>query len=138
MKKYILILSLTLGITSTIYSQDKYFTRTGTLSFYSETPIENIEAENNQASAILDIQTGEIAVSAQMIGFEFEKALMQEHFNENYIESDKFPKATFKGKILNYSGAPDDSETTEVTVEGVLTLHGVSKDISTTGTLSKA
>jgi len=113
-------------------AQSKFFTRNGTISFFSKTPMENIEAVNNQSSAIFDTEKGEIAVSAQMKGFEFEKALMQEHFNENYVESDKFPTATFKGSIRDYNKAIFKSnEEKQVVLDGDMTMHGVTKHIST-------
>ena len=138
MKKSILLSIPLFLIAAHLFGQGKYFTRTGTISFFSETSVENIEAVNNQVSSILDTGTGEIAISAQMIGFEFEKALMQEHFNENYVESEKFPKTTFKGKIMNYSELPDMmKEERQVQVEGELTVHGVTRSIKTVGTLKK-
>jgi polyisoprenoid-binding protein YceI len=119
-----------------LFGQGKYFTRTGTISFFSETSIENIEAVNNQVSSILDTGTGELAISAQIMGFEFEKALMQEHFNENYMESEKYPKATFKGKIMNYSKLPEMiNEERKVQVEGELTIHGITRPVETAGTI---
>ena len=138
MKKLFSTIIITIFTFYYAYAQDKYFTRTGTLSFFSETPMENIEAVNNQVSSILDVQTGDLAVSAQMIGFEFEKALMQEHFNENYIESEKYPKTTFKGHILNYTGLPADDNEVAVEVDGELTIHGVTKVIKTAGQIIKS
>jgi len=138
MKKSIFILFAGILISHVVFAQDKYFTRNGTLSFFSKTPMENIEAKNNQTSCIFDTETGDIAVSAQMKGFEFEKALMQEHFNENYVESHKFPKATFKGKIVNFSSISLSANSpVEMKVVGVLVVHGVDKEIRTSGTLTK-
>jgi len=118
-------------------AQSKFFTRNGTISFFSKTPMENIEAVNNQSSSVFDTEKGEIAVSAQMKGFEFEKALMQEHFNENYVESEKYPTATFKGSIKNYNkSAFKVNEENLVDIEGDLTLHGVTKHISTTAKIT--
>lgn len=117
-------------------AQNRFFTRTGTIRFFSETPMENIEAINNQTSSVFDVESGEIAVSAQMKGFEFEKALMQEHFNENYVESGKFPTATFKGNIKNYDKSKikvDESQTVEI--EGDLTMHGETKRINSQATI---
>jgi len=100
--------------------------------------MENIEAKNHQTSCIFDTETGDIAVSAQMKGFEFEKALMEEHFNENYVESHKFPKATFKGKIANFSALSLSTDSpTKVEVNGTLNVHGVDKEIIGTGLLTK-
>jgi polyisoprenoid-binding protein YceI len=98
--------------------------------------MEDIDAKNKTVAAVLDTKTGALQFSALMKGFEFPKALMQEHFNENYIESDKYPKAEFKGSITNnqeINYAKDGTYPAQVS--GKLTLHGVTKDITTTGTL---
>ena len=132
MKVKILVSFALLICSSMAFAQSKFFTRSGTISFFSKTPMENIKAVNNQSSAIFDTEKGEIAVSAQMKGFEFEKALMQEHFNENYVESDKFPAATFKGIIKDYNKSSfKTDEEKVVNLEGDLTMHGVTKHIST-------
>lgn len=109
----------------------KFITRNGHISFYSEAPLENIEAHNYQASSIIDTETGDIVFTLLIKGFEFEKALMQEHFNEKYLESDQFPKSTFEGVITNI----DEVDLTqmgkhEVNVKGELTIHGVTKEVS--------
>jgi hypothetical protein len=81
----------------------KFMTKNGYIGFYSHTPVEDIKADNNQVASVLDVSTGEIAFQVLIKSFQFEKALMQEHFNENYLESDKFPRSTFSGKITNIS-----------------------------------
>ncbi|MBA4322227.1 MAG: YceI family protein, partial [Odoribacter sp.] len=81
----------------------KYMTKNGFIGFFGHTPMEDIKADNNQVSSILDISTGELVFQALIKSFHFERALMEEHFNENYLESDKFPKSGFKGKITNLS-----------------------------------
>jgi polyisoprenoid-binding protein YceI len=133
MKTLALIVSLlisTLGV-----AQTKYMTRTGHISFLSDAPKEKIEAQNYQVSSILT-STGEIVFKVPVKSFEFKQALMQDHFNENYMESDKFPQASFKGKILNMDkiDLKKDGKQT-VDVEGDLTIHGVTKKISTKATL---
>lgn len=115
-------------------SQERYLTKNGKITFFSSATIENISAENNQVLSIVDASNGKMAISILMKSFQFEKALMQEHFNENYVESDKFPKATFKGEILNFSAIKDS---TRVIVKGMLTVHGVSKEISIESTINK-
>ncbi len=114
----------------------KWMTRMGKISFYSSTPVENIEAVNNQISALLETQTGDVAFVVPIRGFKFEKALMQEHFNENYMESEQFPKATFKGTIVEYEKV-DFTKYGKyiVTVKGQLTIHGVTKFVTITGAL---
>jgi polyisoprenoid-binding protein YceI len=113
----------------------KYMTKTGFIRFFSETPIETIQADNKQVNAAFDTQTGDLVFKVLMKSFMFEKALMQEHFNENYVESDKFPNATFQGKVANLS-AVDFSKTGtyDVNIEGDLTIHGVTRKISEKGT----
>ncbi len=131
-----LFITLALFLSLTTIAQDKFFTRTGHIWFFSSTPVEDIEAHSRQVSSILDVSTGEIVYSLQMRSFEFEKALMEEHFNENYVESDKFPKATFKGKIMNFDDINlSEDGTYEVVVAGDLTIHGVTNSVETEGTL---
>jgi YceI-like domain len=119
-----------------ITAQSKLFTKTGSISFFSKTNVENISAKNNKVLSVWEMATGNIEFSVLMKGFEFEKALMQEHFNENYVESDKFPKATFKGIIENsktVSLVTNNSYTLKVT--GTLTMHGVTKPVTTSTTI---
>jgi hypothetical protein len=114
----------------------KYMTKNGFIGFYSHTPMEDIKADNNQVAGVLDISTGDIVFQALIKSFHFDRALMEEHFNENYMESDKFPKSIFKGKISNLPAVNfSKNGTYEVTVEGDLTIHDVTKKISTKGTL---
>ena len=107
--------------------QERFLTKKGMISFFSETPIENIEAQNNQVLSIVDATSGKMAIAILMKSFMFKKALMQEHFNENYVESDKYPKATFKGDILNFDAVSETASLLKV--KGILTIHGVSKEI---------
>lgn len=120
-----------------VMSAQKYFTKTGHISFYSDTPLEKIEGHNKSSNCVLDVATGKLEVATLVKGFQFEKALMQEHFNENYMESDKFPKAVFKGQIDNYSKL-DISKNGKVTVKvsGDLTMHGVTKKVTTDAVVS--
>lgn len=114
----------------------KYMTRNGYIGFFSHTPLEDIKADNNQVASVLDITTGDIVFQVLIKSFDFEKALMEEHFNENYLESEKFPKSTFTGKILNLSDVDfSKNGTYDVTVEGDLTIHGVTNKVSAKGTI---
>jgi len=118
-------------------SAQRYITKNGHIKFYSETPMETIEANNKQVNSALDIETGDFVFKVLMKSFDFEKALMQEHFNENYVESDKYPNTTFKGKVLNISSFDFTTDNTfEVVVEGELEMHGETKQISEKGTLT--
>ncbi len=116
--------------------QEKFFTKSGKISFFSSTSLEDIEAINKAVSVILDAQSGELRFSMLIKGFEFKKALMQEHFNRDYMESDKFPKSAFKGEIINNSAVNySQNGSYPVTVKGSLTIHGVTKDVQTAGNL---
>jgi polyisoprenoid-binding protein YceI len=112
----------------------KFMTKNGYIGFFSHTPLEDVKADNNQVASILDASTGEIVFQVLMKSFKFEKALMEEHFNENYVESDKFPKSTFKGKIGNLSDVSfTKTGTYKITVNGELFMHGVTQNISAPG-----
>ena len=134
--KHLLAATMLLACTYATQAQERYFTRTGTIAFFSETPMENIEAHNYKVTSVWDATTGAVEFAALIKAFEFEKALMQEHFNENYMESSTFPKATFKG---TFSGVTADQlkkpGTYQVDVKGDLTIHGVTKPVATTGTV---
>ena len=115
----------------------KVYTKNGSVSFFSTSPLENISASNNQVMSVLNLSTGDLQFSVLIKSFHFKKSLMEEHFNENYMESDKYPKASFKGKINDLSKAnftKDGVYTVEVS--GDLTMHGVTNKISTTGTIT--
>ena len=121
-------------VINTTKAQDRFLTKSGSVTFFSSAPMEDIKADNNQVLSIVDASSGKMAISILMKSFLFEKALMQEHFNENYVESDKFPKATFKGTIINF----DDIESnTKVNVKGIITIHGKSKEIVIPANISK-
>ena len=132
----ILLIAGFLFIAVASQAQDKYFTKSGKINFYSVTPLEDIEAKNKSAVAVLDTKTGALQFSVLIKGFEFEKEEMQEHFNEHYLESDKYPKAEFKGQVLNNALIDyKKSGSYPVQVKGLLTLHGVTKEVQTTGTI---
>ncbi|MDR6193925.1 YceI family protein [Siphonobacter sp. SORGH_AS_0500] len=112
-----------------------FITQTGETSFFSKTPMENISAVNKKVGSVLNTQTGEIVVRMTMTDFSFPNKLMQEHFNENYVESEKYPYAMFRGKIqpipdLNKPGTYD------VSAVGTFDLHGVKKERTLNGKLT--
>ncbi|MFM2327543.1 MAG: hypothetical protein RIR31_1745 [Bacteroidota bacterium] len=121
-----------------VNAQNIYMTKTGKVSFYSRAKsLEKVEADNNEVSSILNTQTGDLVFAILVKSFHFESALMEEHFNENYVESNKFPKSTFKGKISNLSLVNFTKDGAyPVTVEGDLTLHGVTKKMTSTGSIT--
>ena len=137
MLKRSLLAGFTLLFSIVLHAQDRYYTKTGKIEFFSKSPMEDIEARNKSVAAVLDSRSGAMHFSVMMKGFEFEKALMQEHFNENYVESDKYPKAEFKGSIVNNSEVQYSKDGTyPVKVAGTLTIHGVTQNVQTTGTLT--
>ncbi len=126
-----------ISIGTIVSAQGKYITKTGELQFEASVPsFEEVKAKNNSVSAILNSETGEFAVLALIKGFRFRVALMEEHFNENYIESSKFPKATFRGKIAGFDLSELSETNKEQIVSGVLNLHGQDKEMEIPATLS--
>ena len=134
--KNLKILFVLFLLSQTIQAQ-KYMTQNGVISFFSSTPVEDIEAVNNQVSAVLNAENGQIATALLMKAYNFEKALMQEHFNEKYVESEKYPKSTFKGQIVDFDKSSLSEKPSKVKIVGQLTIHGVTQDIEVEGDLSK-
>jgi len=130
-----LILTTACLLLSQLSIGQRYITQNGNIQFFSETPVENIEAVNNQVSSVIDLANGNMAFSLLMKAFTFEKALMQEHFNEKYVESEKFPKSTFKGQILNFDKESLGEGLQQVKVSGELTIHGETQEIEAPGTM---
>jgi Uncharacterized conserved protein len=119
----------------TSYSQI-FYTKSGKISFYSKAPLEDIESVNKTVDCIFNTTTGSIQFSALIKSFEFQKALMQEHFNENYLESNKFPRSNFKGTVVNNAQVDYNKPGTySLTVKGDLTIHGITKTIEVNGTI---
>lgn len=110
----------------------KYISTSGTIKFFSEELLEDITAINKKVNSVFDIESGQIVFSVSIDKFEFEKSLMQEHFNEKYLESDKFPKATFKGKITGYKIGQQNPN---ARAEGELEIHGVKQNIKVPGSI---
>jgi hypothetical protein len=117
-------------------SSQLYYTKNGDISFFSKSVLQNIEADNNQVISVLDTSTGSIQFSLLNNAFEFEKAKMQEDFNDNYMESNKYPRSSFKGNITNLQAVNFSKDGTyNLNVSGDLTIHGVTKHISTPATI---
>lgn len=139
MLKNIFLIGGALLLTITNVQAQKFFTKTGRIDFNATAPSspEKIEAVNKTVTCVLDAASGNIQFAVLIKGFTFERALMQEHFNENYLESDKFPKAEFKGVITNNSAVnyTKDGDYT-VTVKGKLTLHGETREVESPGKIS--
>lgn len=140
MKKYVeVLICISCLLASAVFYGQKYSTRNGNIKFEASVPsFEEIVGDSKTASAVLDAQKGELAVLALMKGFRFKVALMEEHFNENYAESDKFPKATFKGKIEGFDVAKVTAEAKTYNITGELTLHGKTKKVTDAAKISKS
>lgn len=135
-KRIIFILPVLILVCFTVEAQ-KIYTKNGAVSFFSKSTLENITADNNQVTSVLNKQTGDLQFSILIKSFHFRKSLMEEHFNENYMESDKYPKATFKGKINDLSKVnftKDGAYT--IDVSGDLTIHGVTNKVTTPATIT--
>ncbi|MCI0750522.1 MAG: YceI family protein [Flammeovirgaceae bacterium] len=111
----------------------KFTTEKSQITFFSDAAIEDIAATNIKAAGLFDVSTSEIVFSVPIKDFEFEKSLMKEHFNEKYMESDKYPKSTFKGKVAGYDVSKPGKQT--ATAKGTLTIHGISKEVDIPGTV---
>jgi len=128
------IIILLLCAVQAVYGQTKYFTKTGTVHFFAGTAVEDIDAINKSLTSVFETSSGRMEFAALIKGFEFKRGLMQEHFNENYLESDKYPKAVFKGKCIDLSKIDFKKDGAyPVIVSGVLEIHGVSREVAVPG-----
>jgi hypothetical protein len=127
------IIFFALLITASAQAQ-KFTVEKSKIVFFSDAAIEDITAYNKKASGIFNAGTGDIVFSIPIKEFQFEKSLMQEHFNEKYMESDKYPKSTFKGKVSGFDAA---AETTQASAIGELNIHGVTQLVTISGTIEK-
>lgn len=133
MKKLIAITAF-VALSGIAFGQ-KYKTTTGSIGFYSHATLEDIKANNNQVTGLLDASNGNLAFIVLVKSFEFDKSLMQTHFNDNYMQSDTYPKSTFDGKITNNGNVKYTTNGTyDITVSGKLTMHGVTKEVTSAGT----
>lgn len=121
-------------LTLSVSAQNIYISKSTSASFFSSTIAEDIEGKSTTGNSVLDIQTRNIIFKVSNTSFQFQKKLMQEHFNENYMESDKYPFSIFKGKIREDVDLSKDG-TYNVTVAGILSIHGVDKPYESKATL---
>lgn len=129
--KYIFLLTFVMAVSYSV-AQDVYFTRSGHIYFISHTDIIDIDANNHQAAGFLDVTTGKVQCAVLIKSFEFTLATAKEHFNESYMDSDKFPKAEFKGEIVNINSINLAEQGSYLaTVKGKLTIKGQTKDLET-------
>lgn len=134
MKKITIIICLLVS-TLSLSAQDLYKATDGEISFFSKAPVENISAVNQDVKALINAKNNEVAFIVTNVGFKFEKPLMEEHFNENYMESHKFKISVFKGRIIDEIDFTKDG-TYEVTAKGTLDIHGVTVEREIKGTLT--
>lgn len=137
--KKLLFITIAAALSAAPSFAQKYSTRTAKISFDATAPgsPEDITAVNNEVASILDAKSGDVVFQAPIKSFKFKRALMQEHFNENYMESDKYPKSDFKGNIANASAINFAKDGTyDAKVAGKMTIHGVTNDVSVPGTIT--
>ena len=135
--KRALVLVLAIALTTGIQAQKLFSTKTGKISFESKAPLEDIEASNNEVESKLLSSTGQVVFTLLMKSFQFKNQQMEDHFNENYLESSKYPKSDFKGFITNIKEIDFTKDGSyPAKVKGSLTIHGVTKDIEADGTLT--
>ena len=135
MKKLILGLAIICSITLNA-QMFKGKADASSVSFFSKSPLEDIEAINKNPVIVFNSATGDMQSAIVMTKFKFKAALMEEHFNENYVESEKYPSAVFKGKVNEKIDLSKDGEN-KVTVTGKMDMHGVTKDVTLEGTITK-
>ena len=132
------ILSLLIVISLSSFAQTKMLTKSGKISFEASVPaFEEVKAKNESVTCVLNPVSGEIASLVLIKGFRFKVALMEEHFNENYMESDSYPKATFKGKIDNFDVSKLTTTAKQYSIKGKMEMHGKSKDITINANIKK-
>ena len=136
MKKLFAFAILLMATTS--FAQDKMLTKTGKITFEASVPaFEEVKAKNDGVTCVLNTKTGDIASLALVKGYKFKLALMEEHFNENYMNSDTYPKSTFKGKIQNFDIKALTATAKEYTIKGKMELHGKTNDLTITAKIRK-
>jgi hypothetical protein len=128
-------LMLGLGSFCLTSQAQKYKTEQTFVSFYSHAAIEDITAENKKTAGVFDPVTGDVAFSIPIKEFQFAKSLMQEHFNEKYMDTEKYPKSTFQGKIANYDANASGPQ--NVNAKGKLSIHGETREVEIPGTIEK-
>ena len=136
MKTKLVLLVAFCFLSLSLFAQ-KQITKSGTIEIFSETPLFTIEGVNQKVASIINTSNGEFVASTLVRSFKFEEALVEEHFNENYIESHKFPKAVYKGKIVDFDKIDLSKDGTyDVVVVGKLTIHGTTNDIKEKGKIT--
>lgn len=128
MKKIIFLVLIPFAI-----SAQKFAVEKSTIVFFSDAIVEDIKATNTKTNALMEISSGEIAFDVPIKNFEFEKDLMKQHFNEKYMETEKFPKAQFSGKLIDFNKSKSGVQ--QLLAEGKMNIHGVVKEMKIPGTM---
>jgi hypothetical protein len=128
------ISTILIAVGQTLLAQSIYTTDSSLVRFFSSTPLEDIEAYNAVSTSLLNVPKNEVVFRVPITGFQFEKPLMQEHFNENYMESNKYPYGTFKGKLSDSLDLRKDT-IYKISATGIMNIHGVDNAETYTGTI---
>jgi len=138
MKKTVLLAFTAFAFATATFAQDKLISKDGSINFFSTTPAEDISSNNYSLTSTLDPGTGDVVFSVPMQGFEFEKSLMQQHFNsKKFLNTKKYPKGKFVGKITNLSDIDFSKDGKyDANVSGELSIHGVTNQINEKGTIT--
>lgn len=137
MKRLIILVAAIALTTTSINAQKLYSTKNGKISFESKAPLEDIEAQTTEVESKLSGSTGQVVFTLLIKGFQFKNQLMEDHFNENYLESSKYPKSDFKGYITNIKDINFSKDGTyPAKAKGNLTIHGVTNEVETAGTIT--
>ena len=126
MRLFLLSFLVLFGFVGQLSAQTIYITDTSNVSFFSATPVEDIKAVNVASTSLINLAKSEVAFRVPISGFQFEKPLMQEHFNENYMDTEKYPTASFKGKLSEKLDLSKDT-IYHINATGVMTVHGVDR-----------
>ena len=137
MKRQILTYLFFLICILSAVAQTKYRTTSGEINFNASTPLEDIDATNDAVNAILELETGKFATVMLIKDFQFRRKLMQEHFNENYMESEQFPKAYFTGTVEDLDTSDSSTDNQQRQINGEITIHGVKRPFNTLGTIQR-
>ena len=132
-KSFKQLLLIWLGVVAISAQAQKYSLSEGVITFFSEATLENIKAENKNTTSAFDVTTGEIAFAVPNNQFQFEKKLMQQHFNEKYMESEKYPRSTFSGKVEGFDASKTGKQ--QVRATGKMFIHGVTQSVEIPGVL---
>jgi hypothetical protein len=135
MKKKSMLIALVILLYNFLNAQDIYTSKTGKISFHSKTPVQDIDALSHKMAAVINNKTKQVYFKIQNTSFHFDEKLMEEHFNENYMESEKYPVSEFNGKIVDHVDLTQNGNH-KVTIHGWLNVHGIKKEYNVTSVIT--